>query len=103
MARIHNLELARQQGLHQTELIKRDEAARRLKLRTLALKDSNATLKGNLSQKDSLQQQWIKQRDQLRAELDEAKEIIRSHETRARKQNVELTTLKVRNWRSLRL
>ncbi|KAL2205589.1 hypothetical protein CC79DRAFT_1336089 [Sarocladium strictum] len=95
MSRIHELELARQHQLHQTELIKRDEDARRLKVRALTLRDNNATLQENVSQKDSYYRQWVKQRDQLRAELDEAREMIRSHETRAKKQNVELTSLKV--------
>src|SRR5687767_10259939 len=96
MSRIHDLELARQRRLHQTELVKRDEDARRLKLKTVALRDDNAALKENLSQKDSYYRQWIKQRDQLRAELDEARDMIRSHETRAKKQNLEMTNLKVR-------
>lgn len=95
MSRIHELELARQYQLHQTELIKRDEDARRLKVRALTLRDSNATLQDNVSQKDSYYRQWIKQRDQLRAELDEARDMIRSHEARAKKQNVEMTSLKV--------
>ncbi|KAK0386692.1 hypothetical protein NLU13_6526 [Sarocladium strictum] len=94
MSRIHDLELARQQRLHQTELIKRDEDARRLKLKTIALRDDNAALKDSLSQKESYYRQWIKQRDQLRAELDEARDMIRSHEARAKKQTLEMTSLR---------
>ena len=93
--RIHELELTRQHRLHQTELIKRDEDARRLKLRTLTLRDENASLKDSLAHKDVHQRQWIKQRNQLRSELDDAKDLIRGHEARARKQTIELTTLKV--------
>jgi hypothetical protein len=95
VSRIHDLELTRQRRLHQTELIKRDEDARRLKLRAITLKDDNVTLKEHLTQKDSYQRQWIKQRDQLRTELNEAREMIRSHETRSRKQTLDVTALKV--------
>jgi hypothetical protein len=95
VSRIHDLELVRKRRLHQTELIKRDEDARKLKLKTLTLRDENAELKDNVSQKDYYYRQWIKKRDQLRAELDEARDIIRNNETRAKKQALEMTNLKV--------
>lgn len=95
MSRIHDLELTRQRRLHQTELVKRDEDARRLKLRAITLQDDNAALKENISKKESYHRQWIKQRDQLRAELDEARDMIRSHESRAKKQTLEASNLKV--------
>lgn len=95
MAHIHNLGLKYQNGIHQTELVSRDEEARRLKLRVLSLRDENAMIKDKLLQKDARITSSSKQGDQVRAKLDDAKETARSQEARLKKQAMEINNLKV--------
>lgn len=94
--RIHELELKRRDNIHKTDSIGRDEEARLLKLKLLALRDDNATLKDKILQKDARITALTKQGDQVRVELDEGKEAARAQETRMKKQGLELANLKVR-------
>ncbi|PNY26926.1 Uncharacterized protein TCAP_03146 [Tolypocladium capitatum] len=91
---IHELELKRRDSIHKTDNIGRDEEARLLKLKLLALRDDNATLKDKISQRDARIAAFTKQGDQVRIELDEGKEAARAQETRMKKQDLELANLK---------
>ncbi|KND88972.1 hypothetical protein TOPH_06383 [Tolypocladium ophioglossoides CBS 100239] len=92
--RIHELELKRRDNIHKTDSISRDEEARLLKLKLLALRDDNATLKDKISQKDARINALTNQSDQVRVELDESKQAARAQETRMKKQDLELANLK---------
>ncbi|UNI15617.1 21S rRNA (uridine(2791)-2'-O)-methyltransferase [Purpureocillium takamizusanense] len=91
--RIHQLELRRRDNIHKTESIGRDEEARLLKLRTLAMRDETAALKEKITQKDAKIMALKKQSDAVRVELDDAKRAARSQETRLKKQDIELANL----------
>ena len=94
--RIHQLELRRRDNIHKTESIGRDEEARLLKLRALAMRDETAALKDKMTQKDVKFMALKKQSDAVRIALDDAKRAARAQETRLKKQDVELANLQVR-------
>lgn len=102
MARIHELELLRQEALHKTDSITRDEEARLLQLRVLTMRDENASLQEKLGQRDFKISTLTRNTDQIRIDLDDSKQTIRSQEARLKKQDLDMTSLKV--WlRCLRL
>ncbi|KAK0755551.1 hypothetical protein N5P37_011953, partial [Trichoderma harzianum] len=71
--RLHALDLEYQQNRHKTDLISRDEDARRLQLRVLLLRDENARLQDKCAAKDEEIKDLSRDGDQLRVELDEFK------------------------------
>ncbi|GJN86666.1 hypothetical protein PLIIFM63780_010247 [Purpureocillium lilacinum] len=91
--RIHQLELRRRDNIHKTESIGRDEEARRLKVRALAMRDDTAALKEKITQKDAKIMALKKQSDAVRVELDDAKRAARAQEARLKKQDIELANL----------
>ncbi|KID66922.1 uncharacterized protein G6M90_00g070310 [Metarhizium brunneum] len=94
LARIHELELLRQDALHKTESITRDEEARLLQLRLLTMRDENASLREKLGQKDFKISTLIRDSDQIRIDLDDSRQIIRAQEARLKKQDVDRASLK---------
>ncbi|EOO01716.1 putative rossmann-fold nad (+)-binding protein [Phaeoacremonium minimum UCRPA7] len=68
---IHDLELKHQEIMHQSNVIVKEEDTRRHRLRSVVLRDENATLREQLSQKDvrikKLAQECDGMRDQLEA------------------------------------
>lgn len=95
IAHMHHLDLKYHDGIHQTDRVNRDEDARRLRLRVLSLRDENASLKDMLLRKDARVILATKQGDKVRAELDDAKETIRSQDVRLKKHAAEMSNLKV--------
>ncbi|KAL7929084.1 hypothetical protein V8C35DRAFT_316566 [Trichoderma chlorosporum] len=71
--RLHALDLEYQQNRHKTDLIGRDEEARRLQLRVLLLRDENTRLQDKCTEKDAEIRALSRDGDQLRVELDEIK------------------------------
>lgn len=71
--RLHALDLEYQQNRHKTDLISRDEDARRLQLRVLLLRDENTRLQDKCAAKDEEIRALSRDGDQLRVELDEFK------------------------------
>ncbi|KAL6854659.1 hypothetical protein J3F83DRAFT_754373 [Trichoderma novae-zelandiae] len=71
--RLHELDLQHQQNIHKTDLISRDEAARRLQLRLLLLQDEKAQLQDKCAAKDAEIKALSQDGDQLRVELDRVK------------------------------
>ena len=98
LRRIHELDLNRQNTLHQVDLVNRDEEARRLKLRALTLRNENAILKDKISQKETRLLSIATQDDLVRTELADAQEQARTQEARLKKGNMEITNLKVRSY-----
>jgi hypothetical protein len=92
---IHSLDMEYQEATHKTKMVLRDEEARRLKLQTLLLKDDNAVIREELSQKDK----WIGElrgklgytQDQLQLSMD----LTRAQEKQVLSQARELANLKV--------
>lgn len=95
MARIHDLTMKHQSNIHEMDLVNRDEQARQLKLRVLSLRDDNAILSDQISQKDARVRSLHRQYEDVRTELDQAKRTAKSQDARLQKQNKELTELKV--------
>jgi hypothetical protein len=95
MARVHDLETKRQNGIHLVDLIHRDEEARRLRLRILYARDENSLLKGRISQQDIRHRHLSKQSDKVRAQLDGTKATIHTQDARLKKQTIEIANLKV--------
>ena len=98
LRRIHELDLNRQNALHQVDLVNRDEEARRLKLHALTLRNENAILKDKLSQKETRLLSIAAQDDLVRTELADAQEQARTQEARLKKSNMEIANLKVRSF-----
>ncbi|CAM1500858.1 Fc.00g100200.m01.CDS01 [Cosmosporella sp. VM-42] len=94
IGRINDLDMKHQNNIHQIDLVNKDEEARRLKLRVLALRDDNATLKDQVMQRDARLKSLQRQGSDVRVELDEAKETAKLQESRLQKQTKELTDLK---------
>lgn len=98
MARIHELEMLRQDALHKTDSITRDEEARLLQLRLLTMRDENAALREKLGERDFKISTHTRETDQIRLDLEDSKQTIRAQESRLKKQDVDMTSLKV--WRN---
>ena len=95
VGRINDLDMKHQSNIHQIDLVNKDEEGRRLKLRVLALRDDNATLKDQVVQRDARLRSLQRQGIDVRVELDEAKETTKLQELRLQKQAKELADLKV--------
>lgn len=95
LARIHELELKRRGLLHRTELLHRDEEARRATVEWLALKDENATLHHELQQTHLERRDLKGNCDYLGEQLKVAHELARSQEAKLNQQVGELSSLQV--------
>ncbi|KAL7946645.1 hypothetical protein V8C42DRAFT_292795 [Trichoderma barbatum] len=71
--RLHALDLQYQQNCHKTDLISRDEDARRLQLRVLLLRDENSQLQDKCAAKDAEIEALSRDGDRLRLEVDAVK------------------------------
>ncbi|TFA97656.1 hypothetical protein CCMA1212_010605 [Trichoderma ghanense] len=88
--RLHQLDLQHQQNRHKTDLISRDEAARRLELRVLLLQDEKAELQEKCAAEiKALSQDG----DQLRVELDRIKATDPSKDAQVNGATIETTGL----------
>ncbi|KAG6011602.1 hypothetical protein E4U43_008221 [Claviceps pusilla] len=94
MARIHELEMLRQEALHKTESITRDEEARLLQLRILTIRDENADLRDEIGQRNHKIGALTRDTDQLRLDLAVSQKTIREQNARLKKQDIDLANLK---------
>jgi predicted nucleic acid-binding Zn-ribbon protein len=92
---MHQLDLKYRGAMHQTDLIIKDEEARRLKLLVLVLRDDAATLRDQLADRDSRIHQLSKQYDDVRSQLDVMKQTCQDQENQLRSQAQQHTELKV--------
>lgn len=83
--------------MHQTNLVVKDEEARRLKLRVVVLRDEAATLRDQVADKDSRIRKLSQQYDDIRVQLDQIKQTCINQETQLRSQARQQSELKVRN------
>ncbi|KAG6088958.1 hypothetical protein E4U30_000088 [Claviceps sp. LM220 group G6] len=94
MARIHELELLRQEAIHKTETITRDEEARLLQLQVLAVRDENADLEFAISERDFQINAIIEKMEQLQLELEDGKQTIRNQDAQLKKRGIDMASLK---------
>jgi chromosome segregation ATPase len=92
---MHNLDIGYQKASHKTELIVKDEEARRLKLRSQLLRNDNATIKDDLAKKEERIKELVAQHEALQEQLHSASEKARQQENRMRSLERELANLKV--------
>lgn len=95
MARIHELEILRQDAIHKARSITRDEEARLLQLRLLTMRDENANLREKLGQRDFTISSLTREMDEIRLHQDEGQKTIRAQDSRIKKQELDLEDLKV--------
>jgi len=87
--------LAYREGLLKTDIIVKDEAARRLRLRILLLESENDDLHEQLAVADDRINVLPQEGEELRVQFEEAQEDARKHESELRIQTRELSNLKV--------
>ncbi len=92
---MHNLDTGYRKTSHQTELVIKDEEARRLKLRSLLLRDENAAIKDDLARKEERIKKLLAQHEAVQEQLQITSEKARQQENRMRSQARELADLKV--------
>jgi hypothetical protein len=84
-----------QQSCHQVELVAKDEEARRLKVSGLLLRDENSSLKDQILHKDDALKSLCNQSDNVRTQLESAKQECSKHEKLMQSQSREIANLKV--------
>lgn len=89
------LEMAYQETLRSTDMIVKDESARRLRLRILLLENENDELHEQLALADDRIDGLEHEGDELRSNLEVTQEDSDRHETELRNQTRELKNLKV--------
>lgn len=89
------MELAYQEALLKSDLIVKDEGARRLRLRILLLEGENDDLHEQLALADDRIDMLEQEGDELRGQFEQAQEDARHHESELRVQTRELNNLKV--------
>jgi septal ring factor EnvC (AmiA/AmiB activator) len=90
------LELAYEQSLLKTELVVKDEGARRLRLRILLLEGENDDLHEQLALADDRIDVLEQEGGELRGQIEQIEEDARHQEAELRANTRELTILKVR-------
>ncbi|MGH7964781.1 MAG: hypothetical protein ACRERD_23695, partial [Candidatus Binatia bacterium] len=74
--------MLRQDALHKTASITRDEEARLLQLKVLTMRDENASLRENLGQRDFRISTLTRETDQIKLDLGDSRGTIRAQESR---------------------
>jgi chromosome segregation ATPase len=92
---LHTLDMRYRRTIHGCDLVVKDEEARRLKLRSMILRDETSTLNNQLAQKDARIKQLVDQLDDVRSQLDGAQEKSRRQDKLMQSQAREISNLKV--------
>jgi len=92
---MHDLDIKYQQTIHECDLVVKDEEARRLKLRSMVLRDETSGLRDNLSQKDIRIRDLVEEIDDVRRQLDASQEKSRRQDKVMQSQAREINNLKV--------
>ncbi|PSR97671.1 hypothetical protein BD289DRAFT_362147, partial [Coniella lustricola] len=91
---IHILDVGYQSALHRTDIVFKDEEARRLKLRVVVLRDEAASLRDQLADKSAEIIRISQQYDDLRVELDRLSQTCLAQEAQLRSQARQQSELK---------
>ena len=92
---IYDLDSKYRGAIHASELVTKDDEARRLNVQILLLRDDNATLKDEIVNKQTQIKQSAAQCDDLSVQLDTAHDKCRGLESKLRLQAREKSALKV--------
>ncbi|KAH7630303.1 hypothetical protein B0T09DRAFT_357868 [Sordaria sp. MPI-SDFR-AT-0083] len=92
--RIFELEMRYKQAVHQADLLVREEDGRRMKLRSMVLRDDNATLKDQLAHKDNRIKILIQQADDARHLIESIQQQCARQEKQIQAQIREIAHLK---------
>lgn len=92
---MHDLDVKYQQTIHQFDLLVKDEEARRLRLRSMILRDEAAELRDHLAQNNARIKDLVEQIDDSRRQLDASQEKSRRQEKAIQSQAREINNLKV--------
>lgn len=87
--RLHDLEIQYQKSRHDTELIDRDEEARRLQLRVLLLEDENTQLRDRCVAKIDEIKTLSRRNDKLRVKLDAINSQVTSEDEQIKNHPIE--------------
>ncbi|KAF3760690.1 hypothetical protein M406DRAFT_296100 [Cryphonectria parasitica EP155] len=94
MQEIHILDMTYQDTMHQTDLVVKDEEARRLKLRVVVLQDEVAALRDQLTNKISQISHLSEKYDEIYVHLDHMNQTCISQEAQLRSQTRQQSELK---------
>ncbi len=92
---LHSLDMNYRVTRHKTDLLVKEEEARRLKLRGVLLRNENASLKDQISQRDSHIRKLSEQADDTRGQLESIQEKCRRQEKMMQTQSRDIANLKV--------
>lgn len=93
---LHDLDLRYRRTIHECDLLVKEEEARRLKLRSMMLRDETSEFKDQLAQRDQRVKELVEQLDDVRCQLDGAQEKSRRQDMLMQSQAREISNLKVR-------
>jgi hypothetical protein len=93
---LHDLDVKHRSCLHQTELIRRDEDTRRLKIHRILLRDDIIALHDMVSEKEEQSRQFSDLHDQVLAKLTEAEAVAHDQGAVVAKQSHEIANLQVK-------
>lgn len=92
---MHNFDIKYQQAIHECDLVVKAEEARRLKVRSMVLRDETSGVKDQLAQRDLRVKELVEQIEDIRSQLDSAQEKSRRQDNLTQSQAREITNLKV--------
>ncbi|KAM7221293.1 hypothetical protein V8F06_003261, partial [Rhypophila decipiens] len=93
-AKIHEIDMRYTRSSHKTDLLVKDEEARRLKLRGVLLRDENSSVKDQLAQKDVEIKILVEQIDEVRGQLESVQQKCSRQEKMIQTQSREISNLK---------
>lgn len=93
---LHDLDLKYRQSVHDCDLLVKDEDARRLKLRSMVLRDEAALVKDRVAHRDARINELLEQIEDVRIQLQGAEEKSRRQDKLIQAHSREIANLKVR-------
>ena len=94
---MHDLDLKYRRSVHECDLLIKDEEARRLKLRSMVLRDEASLSKDQLSHRDVRIKELVEQTEDARNQLQSAEEKSRRQDMLIQTHSREIANLKVRS------
>jgi 21S rRNA (uridine2791-2'-O)-methyltransferase len=94
---LHELDLKYRRSVHECDLLIKDEEARRLKLRSMVLRDEASLSKDQLSHRDVRIKELVEQTEDARNQLQSAEEKSRRQDMLIQTHSREIANLKVRS------
>lgn len=94
---LHDLDLKYRRSVHECDLLIKDEEARRLKLRSMVLRDEASLSKDQLSHRDVRIKELVEQTEDARNQLQSAEEKSRRQDMLIQTHSREIANLKVRS------